>query len=294
MVFHHNTVQLVDTGLHVSDNRGHLDVIIDFMPYRTSVLHHQLFPNCFSNPTLHRVWVEFVRRHRKNWQPTPTSSLYSIHFEESSFSVNKEIARQLGIKISLKPDAIPMIDVAVRPKESADVSERNRRMTLVDTLDDDSLRDGDTCDEKQQTINAMRRSLWYYKQKLTKLNEQNRSPVDEDHLDDMSTFHEEMKEELHNYAQVIDAADDITDTDWSSCEEDIPEDGCGTNSSIRYLKHDSIWVYGFMQHFTEDIFCTPEKIIISVHFKGLETLSCSADGEGSSHRRSCMVRGWTF
>eukprot|EP00794_Sanderia_malayensis_P000941 gene941-255_t len=114
-------------------------------------------------------------------------------------------------------------------------------MTLVDdTLDDDSLNDGDTSDEKQQAINALRRSLWYYKQKLTKLNEQNRSFVDEDHLDDMSTFDEEIhEEELHT---VIDAADDIADTDWSSCEEDIPEDGIlmsGVNISeaVLMMKH---------------------------------------------------------
>ena len=70
------------------------------------------FPNRSSQPSRHMQWVKYVRRHRPGWQASQSSILCSVHFDESSFTMRQDLARELGIKAILKPDAVPSIDVA--------------------------------------------------------------------------------------------------------------------------------------------------------------------------------------
>ena len=42
-----------------------------------------------------------------------------MHFEESCFTGNRSIAKSLGMKAMLKPDAVPTIDAANEMKEKA-------------------------------------------------------------------------------------------------------------------------------------------------------------------------------
>ena len=62
------------------------------------------FPNRSSQPSRHMQWVKFVRRHRPGWQASHSSILCSVHFNESSFTMRQDLARELGIKAILKPD----------------------------------------------------------------------------------------------------------------------------------------------------------------------------------------------
>ena len=48
--------------------------------------------------------------------------LCSVHFDESSFTMRQEMARELGIKAVLKPDAVPSIDIANNAEESTSFS----------------------------------------------------------------------------------------------------------------------------------------------------------------------------
>ena len=57
--------------------------------------------------------ILFIYRHRSGWKPTKTSILCSVHFEDSCFTTNRQIASSLGIKSISTRDAIPTIDVAV-------------------------------------------------------------------------------------------------------------------------------------------------------------------------------------
>ena len=79
------------------------------------------------NPKVRKQWIDFVQRHRSGWKPTDTSILCSVHFEDSCYTMNHEIAASLGIKSILKRDAVPTIDVAVlQPKEKPITSWRRR------------------------------------------------------------------------------------------------------------------------------------------------------------------------
>ena len=68
------------------------------------------FPNKQKDTKRYQLWVKFVRRHRPQWTSTNSSVLCSDHFEESCFTKNRAIALQLGMKMKLKPDAIPTVD----------------------------------------------------------------------------------------------------------------------------------------------------------------------------------------
>ena len=85
------------------------------------------FPNRSSQPSRHMQWVKFVRRHRPGWQASQSSILCSVHFDESSFTMRQDLARELGIKAILKPDAVPSIDVANNAEESTSFSKREIR-----------------------------------------------------------------------------------------------------------------------------------------------------------------------
>ena len=73
-------------------------------------------------------WVCFVRRHGPKWTPVNKQAiLCGIHFEESCFTVNRSIAKSLGMKAMLKPDAEPTIDAANEMKEKARHPSREHR-----------------------------------------------------------------------------------------------------------------------------------------------------------------------
>ena len=61
----------------------------------------------------HMQWVRIVRRHRPNWSPSSQSILCSIHFDNSSYTMRRDVAASLGIKSILTSDAIPTIDAAI-------------------------------------------------------------------------------------------------------------------------------------------------------------------------------------
>eukprot|EP00112_Aurelia_sp_Birch-Aquarium-sp1_P009165 Seg2030.2 transcript_id=Seg2030.2/GoldUCD/mRNA.D3Y31 product="THAP domain-containing protein 4" protein_id=Seg2030.2/GoldUCD/D3Y31 len=79
-------------------------------------------------------WVRFVCRHRPMWKASKSSIFCSVHFEESCFTMRQEIARDLGMKGILKPDAVPSIDAANIRQGSATMTECKQRKELVDHL----------------------------------------------------------------------------------------------------------------------------------------------------------------
>ena len=89
------------------------------------------FPNEKSQATRHLQWVRFVRRHRPGWKPSKSSILCSVHFEESCFTMKREIARELGMKGILKADAVPSIDAANTREGSVIMTEREQRKVRV-------------------------------------------------------------------------------------------------------------------------------------------------------------------
>ena len=52
-----------------------------------------LFPIAVVNLRDNMQWVKFVRRHRASWQAFQSSILCSVHFDESSFTMRQDIAR---------------------------------------------------------------------------------------------------------------------------------------------------------------------------------------------------------
>ena len=70
------------------------------------------FPNKAKEKSRHQSWLSFVRKHRPNWTSSNSSILCSDHFEESCFARNRANAMELGMKIRLKADAIPTIDLS--------------------------------------------------------------------------------------------------------------------------------------------------------------------------------------
>lgn len=83
------------------------------------------------DPTVKKQWVDFVRRHRKEWQPEKYSVLCSAHFEDSCYTKNRQIAASLGIKNILDKKAVPTIDTAGTPEEPEIPSYRTRRQVSL-------------------------------------------------------------------------------------------------------------------------------------------------------------------
>ena len=75
--------------------------------YSSNISVHK-FQNRIKDCKLHMQWVHFVHRHRRNWSPMSANVvLCSIHFDDCNFTVKRDIAAALGIKLTPKPDAIP-------------------------------------------------------------------------------------------------------------------------------------------------------------------------------------------
>ena len=79
------------------------------------------------NSKVRKQWIDFVQRHRSGWKPTNTSILCSLHFVDSCFTTNHQIASSLGIKNILTRDTVPTIDVAVSQPDTKPFTSRHRR-----------------------------------------------------------------------------------------------------------------------------------------------------------------------
>ncbi|XP_021341179.1 THAP domain-containing protein 3-like [Mizuhopecten yessoensis] len=64
-------------------------------------------------PDIHRQWVAFVRRKRKDWEPTRHTVLCSAHFEEDCFPLKFRLglleSSGKTVKRTLEEDAVPTI-----------------------------------------------------------------------------------------------------------------------------------------------------------------------------------------
>lgn len=88
-------------------------------------IHH--FPDKNKDKKRYMQWVRFVRRHRPNWSPSSQTILCSIHFEESCFTMRRDIAASLGMKSVLKSNAVPTIDAANKIQDTSDTGGREKR-----------------------------------------------------------------------------------------------------------------------------------------------------------------------
>ena len=70
------------------------------------------FPDKTVDRTKHQQWVRFVRRHRQGFKPSKYSALCSIHFEDTCYTMRRDLAKELGIRTKLKADAVSSIDIA--------------------------------------------------------------------------------------------------------------------------------------------------------------------------------------
>lgn len=87
-----------------------------------------LFPDKEKHKSRHAKWVQFVWRYRPGWSAAKTSILCGSHFEESCFTMRRDIALQLGMQIYLKPDAVPTVYAANEAlKTTEEISDRDRR-----------------------------------------------------------------------------------------------------------------------------------------------------------------------
>ena len=92
-----------------------------------------LFPDKEKDRARHLKWAQFVRRYRPGWSASKTSILCGSHFEESCFKMRRDLALQLGMKLYLKPDAIPTVYAANEaPKTTEEISDRDRRQVRED------------------------------------------------------------------------------------------------------------------------------------------------------------------
>ena len=76
-------------------------------------------------------WTAFVRRHRPKFVPQQYSVLCSMHFADSAFTVNAEVAKSLNMRRQLCPDAVPTVDSVQNFSTQGDLSNRDRRMVCT-------------------------------------------------------------------------------------------------------------------------------------------------------------------
>eukprot|EP00795_Rhopilema_esculentum_P005799 gene5799-biopygen7555 len=78
------------------------------------------FPDKNSDLGRYWKWVRFVRRHRPKWHPSSSLIPCSVHFEDNCFAMNKDIAKELGIRNKLKFDAVPTVDITNSVEKSSE------------------------------------------------------------------------------------------------------------------------------------------------------------------------------
>ena len=62
------------------------------------------------------IWSKFVKRTRVWENASEHSVLCSAHFADNAYQPVSSVAKKLGYKAPLKPDAIPTISVPVKPE----------------------------------------------------------------------------------------------------------------------------------------------------------------------------------
>ena len=82
--------------------------------------------------SLRKSWIQFVQRHRHDWQPSAFSCLCSAHFEASCFhnriDINLEGTSTTRTKRLLDRSlAVPTIDTVSSVRTSDAISSRERR-----------------------------------------------------------------------------------------------------------------------------------------------------------------------
>ena len=87
------------------------------------------FPDKLKDGERLEAWANFVRRYRPAFNPSKSksSSLCSLHFEDSCFAIRRDVARELGIRIRLNKDAVPSIDAVNTGKPKKKKSARTTR-----------------------------------------------------------------------------------------------------------------------------------------------------------------------
>ena len=85
------------------------------------------FPDKTTDARRHQQWVRFVRRHRPNFTPSKYSSLCSIHFEENSYTMRRDLAKELGIRVKFRDDSVPSIDAAKEKGPDSGITFRERK-----------------------------------------------------------------------------------------------------------------------------------------------------------------------
>ena len=63
-----------------------------------------------------------MHRHRPMFKPSKYSTVCSVHFEYDCFTTSKEVAKEVGKRLRLKPDAEPTVDAANEPQEEQTLS----------------------------------------------------------------------------------------------------------------------------------------------------------------------------
>ena len=91
-----------------------------------------------TDPILRAKWIQFVRRHRANFNANSTyTSLCSAHFEESCYErpmlVNMELPEGSKMRSFLKKGSIPTRDAVVPPGPEV-LSERRKRQVSLNLL----------------------------------------------------------------------------------------------------------------------------------------------------------------
>ena len=64
-----------------------------------------------TNAAIRRQWVDFVRRYRPDFSPASKSMLCSVHFSDEAYTMNKDVAREVGLKLCLKTPIDAMLSI---------------------------------------------------------------------------------------------------------------------------------------------------------------------------------------
>ena len=89
------------------------------------------FPDEKKESKRHKLWLQFVHRHRPTFKPSKYSTVCSVHFEDDCFTTSKEVAKEVGKRLRLKPDAVPTVDAANEPQEEQTLSRTARERVSV-------------------------------------------------------------------------------------------------------------------------------------------------------------------
>ena len=84
---------------------------------------------------LRRLWTQFVRRHRANFEPSEHSALCSAHFEPTCFQRKLSLGDEAADKTPrtfLKQRSVPNVDTVAPPTEDQlSYTDRDQRGELV-------------------------------------------------------------------------------------------------------------------------------------------------------------------